>query len=449
MSSTESVRRAVSSVAGRVRFWGLMHALVRAAKWSIPFALVFFILDKFVALPWYVLLMPVAEFAVLLVVFASGRLRGVNRFEVAKIIDDQMSLKDRLTSALYFEALDEPGELAQAAVAEADRMASTLDLGKLSLGTWPKHAALVGGLAALTVALALGPMRLTSWFQGNGSSSNNHATKDRRAPEDLGTGTGTEASNPLLKAETRKPITELAKLETERPPERDPRTMDTAMSDDVLRDIEAIKATVDLKDMKDMEDAFKDDEKKPKDPADSKPPPIAPLDQDLLDDIARADKTKSDKADAGKDDAIGVAVKMPSKPGAKSQGLPKKGSSGHGGGDVGESADTRGAAKRVPIAGREKLVIDSRKSGDLLEKTDLEKSIMSEVMMRLSMKDVEMKVTAVDVPAKFTPGRRDTVVEETIPPGLRGYVQRYFEGLAPRQAAPTPVEPETVEEATE
>jgi UDP-N-acetylglucosamine enolpyruvyl transferase len=48
--------------------------------------------------------------------------------------------------------------MAQAAVSEAEKIAATLDLGKLALGTWPKRTAVVAALAAVTTILALGPL---------------------------------------------------------------------------------------------------------------------------------------------------------------------------------------------------------------------------------------------------------------------------------------------------
>ncbi len=439
--STQSVLRVVSRVTGRVRFWRMMEAFVPAALWALVVLLPLYVADMFVAVPWYLLLAPVAGFIVLFILFAAKRLRGVNRFEVAKIVDDQMQLKDRLTSALYFERLKFDDDMSRAAMAEADEVASKLDLGKLALGTWPKRTALVGGLVAVTIVLAIGPMHIRGWF-GSATAGKTAAAKKTHELADEGAAPTDNAPAPLEKIDNKKPIQSLTKIESERAPDRDPNSMDTSMSADVLADIEAVKATVNMQDMKDMQDAFKDDKDKPKekDKSDTKPPPIAPLDQELLNDIARATKTKSEKSEGGKDDAIGVAVKMPSKPGAKSQGQPKKGGGGHGGGDVGESGDTRGAPRRVPIPGREKLVVDSRKSNDTVEKTDFEKTVMTEVMMRLSMKDVEMTAKAVDVPTHFSPQAREPVAEETIPPGLRGYVQRYFEGLAPRQAPQAPAE---------
>ena len=446
MASTQAILKVVSRVTGRVRFWRIMEALVQSAMWCLFLALPLFILDMIVPVHWLLLLAPVVGFVALFVVFAAKRLSGVSRYEVAKVVDDQMGLKDRLTSALYFERLGDRSEMAQAAVSEAEEIAATLDLGKLALGTWPKRTGIVAALAAVTAILAVGPLDMASWFRGLGSSSADRAAKERREADGPAAADPAVPKDAAAKVEPRKPITEIARLETDRPPERDPNSMDTSMSEDLQREIDAIKGTIDMKDMKDMADAFKDDPTKPKDPSDSKPPPIAPLDQGLLDDIARSEKTKSDKGDSGKEDAIGVAVKMPSKPGAKSQGIPKKGGGGHGGGDVGESGDTRGAARRiVPLPAREKLVVDSRKSTDVVEKTDLEKSVMTEVMMRWSMKDVEMTAKAVDVPVSFKAQPRESALEETIPPGLRGYVQRYFEGLAPRAAASAPAEAEATE----
>ena len=435
MASEHNILRVVGRVTGRVRMRRMSEALVKAAQWPLVATLALFIVDKFVAVPHSVFLLPAAAFIALAAAYAAKRLKGVNRFEVAKIVDDQLNLKDRLTSALYFERLDDTSDLARAAIREAEEIASTLDVGRLQLGAWPRRAGLTAALAAVTVVVALGPVNIASWFKRSSSADQTTAARERREVDNASGAASTGIDNSLTKNESKKPITALERLETDRPPERDPNSMNTTMPDDVLRDIESIKASLDIKDIKGMQEEFKDEEGKPKDSSETKPPPIAPLDQGLLDDIARSEKTKSQKGEEGKDEGIGVAVKMPSKPGAKNQAMPKKGSGGHGGGDVGESGDTVGNARRVPIAGRDKLVIDSRKSNDNVEKSDLEKSVMNEVAMRLSMKDVEMTAKAANVPAKFTPSTREPVAAETVPPGLRGYIQRYFEGLAPRQAA--------------
>ncbi|KPJ55698.1 MAG: hypothetical protein AMS16_03825, partial [Planctomycetes bacterium DG_58] len=263
-------------------------------------------------------------------------------------------------------------------------------------------------------------------------------------------GPATTEEPPLEKIERAKPLTEMTRLETERPPERDPATMDTMMSEELLEDIKNNKHALSPGQLKDMEDAFKDDKKKgPGEEREEPPPRIAPLDKELLEDIARADKKKVEKGEEGADKAIGVAVKMPAKPGARPRGPRAKGRGGHGGGDVGESGDTRGPPKRPDVllkAARDKLVIESRKSTDILEKTDLERAVMNEVMMRLSMQDVKMTGTAKDVEARFSPQPKDPVVEETVPLGLRGYVQRYFEGIGGRKK---PAEPATEEPTTE
>ena len=57
---------------------------------------------------------------------------------------------------------------------------------------------------------------------------------------------------------------------------------------------------------------------------------------------------------------------------------------------------------------------------------------MNEVTMALSMKDVKMTGTAGNVSAELKAGVREPVVEESVPLGLRGYVQRYFDGIGPR-----------------
>ena len=84
----------------------------------------------------------------------------------------------------------------------------------------------------------------------------------------------------------------------------------------------------------------------------------------------------------------------------------------------------------INIPGRDPLIVESRRSTDIIQKTDLERVVMNELMMRLSMEDVRVVGKAASVPPKFTEQKRDPVVEETVPLGLRGYVQRYFEGLA-------------------
>ncbi|HUW58078.1 MAG TPA: hypothetical protein VMZ92_15680 [Planctomycetota bacterium] len=444
MTATQPILKVVGRVTGRVRFWHLVDAFVRAGKWCLPPALVLFILDKLVDVPGVILALPGVAFVIAFTVLGAKALAGVNRFQVAKIIDDQMGLKDRLTSALYFEALKYTEGLAQAAIEEGVAHARHLDTRDISVGTWPRHSGRFIVAALLTLVVAVGPQNLASFFAR--SDSDTDAVRADRGDETNATAPAPAPTEetPLQKIEPKKPLTELTRLESDRPPERDPATMDTTMAQDLLEDIENIKHALSASELKDMEDAFKDDNKKgPAEEREEPPPRIAPLDKELLEDIARAEKKKVEKGEGKPEDAIGVAVKMPAPPGARPRGPRAKGGGGHGGGDVGESGDTRGPPKRIPIPGRDKLIIESRQSKDILEKTDLERTVMNELMMRLSMKDVKMTGTAKDVEARFTPQPRQPVVEEHVPLGLRGYVQRYFEGMGGRRTSEKPSEEPT------
>ena len=119
MTPIQAILRVVGRVTGRVRFWQLSDALVRVGKWCLPPALVLFIIDKIVSVPVVFLALPGVAFVIAFAVLGAKSVAGVNRFEVAKIIDDQAGLKDRLTSALYFDRLRYTGGLAQAAIIAA------------------------------------------------------------------------------------------------------------------------------------------------------------------------------------------------------------------------------------------------------------------------------------------------------------------------------------------
>ncbi|HUV40035.1 MAG TPA: hypothetical protein VMY39_10495, partial [Planctomycetota bacterium] len=365
------------------------------------------------------------------VVLAVRSLSRVNRYEVAKIVDDQMGLKDRMTSALYFERLGLTGGLADAAVDDASAVAARLDTGRLALGTWPRHTLPVAVLALLTVVVALGPVNIADWFTREKTTTLVEETASEVNRPDAAPGVSVaEAPKNLPPAQRRETLEQMKKLESEVPPERDPDSRDLDMNPDLEDDIEAIKAAINLQDMKELQESFQDDEKKGSaEEREERPPKIAPLDKELLDDIVRSKKEKVKKGEGSKEDAIGVAVKMPAPPGARQKGPSTKGRGGHGGGDVGESGDTRGPPRRVDIAGRDPLIIESRRSPDVIEKTDLEKVVMNELMMRLSMDEFPEIAAPTSVPASFTEQKREPVVEETVPLGLRGYVQRYFEGL--------------------
>ena len=438
MSSTSEIIRVVGRATGRVRFWRLADALIKAALFCLPPALLLFALDRFVPIPGIILAIPPIAFVVFFAVCAVKGLSKVNQYEVAKLIDDRKNLKDQLTSALYFSKLGYSEGLAEAAITRAESLAAEANISSIPLGSWPRFSRRLAIAAALTILLAVFPRDLLSLFDSTDSDSTQtvktittHQDNTDAAPDD-------NEEQPAKPIEHTRETTEIARLETERPPERDPSTMDTDMSDDLLDDIESIKASIDASELKGMEDAFKDDDKKgPVDERNEKPPRIAPLDKELLEDIARGEKKKVGKDDKGADGAIGIAVKMPAKPGARQRGPRKPGQGSHGGGDVGESGDTQGPPRRTPIAGRDKLIIDSRKSKDIIEKSDLEQIVMNELMMRFSMKDITMTGTAKDVKVGFSEQKRDPVVQETIPHGMRGYVQRYFAGMGGRRTEKT------------
>jgi len=432
MARTQAIVKVVGRVTGRVRMWRLIEALVRACKWVLWGALPVYIVNLIWSLPLVVLLLPPAALVVFFIVFGVKLLSGVNRFEVAKVIDDQVGLKDRMTSALYFERLGFSGGLTDAAVDDASQLAERVDPGRLSVGSMPTQTVAVVVLVALTVVVAVGPLNIADWLTADKETTVTEEAADAQkkldGPTEVPVAALPKAMEPVKRKET---LEQMTKLESERPPERDPDSMDIEMDPDLEDDIEAIKASISLKDMEDVEEAFKDDQKT-SDPNErqERPPKIAPLDKELLDDIVRSKKEKMKKGEGSKDDAIGIAVKMPAKPGARQKGGPRKGRGGHGGGDVGESGDTKGPPRRVNIPGRDPLIVESRRSADIIQKTDLERVVMNELMMRLSMEDVRVVGKAASVPPKFTEQKRDPVVEETVPLGLRGYVQRYFEGLA-------------------
>jgi hypothetical protein len=435
MGTIEAVVEVVQRVTGRVRMWRLLQALVRAGLWCVGPAFVLVLIDKFVHIPWPILMLPVAAFVVLFAVWQALGLSGVNRFEVAKRIDDEVGLQDRLTSALYFEKLKFTDGLVRAAIDDANVLARQVDVSKVWAGQTPRFAIHFAVAALITLGVAVGPVTFKGLFGAKSSTkAGTMVAKTDTTQSDDATAAGGQSSTakPL---DRNAPAEGVTKLETEKTAPRDPSTMDTTMTPEIEAEIQNIKASLNPEDLKGMEDAFKDDKKKDsKGEKDEKPVKMAPLDKELLDDIARAKKEKA-KEGEGSDDAIGVAVKMPAPPGAKAIGPRMKGGGGHGGGDVGESGDTRGAPRRVPIAGRDKLVVESKHSGDVLEKSKLEQEVMTELVMRLSMKDVTMTGTATDVKAEFGPVAREAVVEETVPLGFRGFVQRYFEGIGPKPSA--------------
>lgn len=431
MSSAQAVVKVVGRVTGRVRLWCIIDAFVRALKWVVVPSLLLYIMNLIWTITPVVMLLPGVALSVVFVVFAVGALGGINRFEVAKVIDDEMDLKDRMTSALYFEKLGTTTGLAGAAIDEASSFAGKIDTNALSVGTWPRHSVSVALLAVLTIIVGLGPLNIGGWFGGGSVEETEQIaegpgkTIDPRATD----GVGPEPTR-LKQAKNKVPLEIMPRLEVDEEDERDPATMRTDMTEDIEDDIEAIKASINLADMKEIEEAFKDDEKRgPGEERTEKPPKIAPLDKELLDDIIRSKKEKMKRGEGSPDDAIGIAVKMPAKPGARQKGARRKGRGGHGGGDVGASGDTRGAPRRKNIPGRDSLIVESRRSKDLIEKTDLERVVMNELMMRLSMENIEMKGKPVNIPARFRVQSREPVVEEMIPLGLRGYVQRYFKGL--------------------
>jgi hypothetical protein len=440
--ASDAIIKVINRVTGRVRMWRMLNILVHVGLWCVLPALVLVVIHKFVTLPHVVLWLPLAIFAVIFLAWTAWALSAVSRYEVAKQIDDEMGLKDRLTSALYFERSGAHGGLTDTAVADARRAAAQLETAKVQAGGWHRFTLPFVALLIVTVVVGLGPGSFTGMFRRSQETEETQEAKEEEQSQDNTVAELPEPETGMQRIERRDTMTGMTKLEQQEPPQRDPSTMDTRMDPDLLTEIQNIKAALDLKDLEEMRKDFEDENKKdgPAAPEEEKPVKMAPLDKELLDDLAAGEKKKLEKGQEGSDDAIGVAVRMPSKPGAKQKGPRTKAGGGHGGGDVGESGDTRGAPRRVPIAGRDKLIIESRRSKDVIEKTELERVVMNEVMMVLSMKDVTMTGDVGDVGgAQLKGGVREPVVEESVPLGLRGYVQRYFNGIGPR-GGPKPTE---------
>jgi len=238
MSRANVIVRTVSRVTGRVRLWRVVDALVRSAMWCIPPALLIYVLNLIVDVPLPLLVLPVAAFVVTCAVLAGMGLSRVDRFEVAKIIDDQMGLRDRLTSALYFDALGVEGGLARAAVEDASAVAGGLDTRGLAVGSWPRHTIKVAAAAVLTVVVAVGPVNIADWFRSDETGTVEVATEEvkEKAPTP-GPVVPVETVAAIEPTERKESLTTMTRLEAERPPERDPETMNLEMSEDLEDDM--------------------------------------------------------------------------------------------------------------------------------------------------------------------------------------------------------------------
>ena len=128
----QQIHRAVHSARRRLRFHQFLVALAGVLVAALVLAVGILAAGQFVAIDGRALAALIAVFALGAVVYLVARtLRGTGAFETACAIDRRADIADRLASASEFLGLESPGPLVGAQIADADRVAGTVQIAPL------------------------------------------------------------------------------------------------------------------------------------------------------------------------------------------------------------------------------------------------------------------------------------------------------------------------------
>lgn len=435
MDAIDIVRSAVAKAVWRLRWTRIFAVLVRVGVWAVAALLAAMLVTRLglIVVPtWVFLIILVATGAVLLVK-AVRTASQVTLPETAKVIDDHMGLKDRLTSSLYFAASDVDEPMMRAAITDAAATIRTLDTRRVSTFRWPRASVPFFICLALVPMVWLGPAGLRNIWRGahGGSGSGSHGTMGNQTGQTGPTGVAPE-DNSLTRNDSPDKTKDMEKLTVgnETPPSEQQDYARTTPQENQLSE-EDLKnlAKLSSQELDQLTKEFTDkekDEKRREEQKQNEPLKLAPLDSELIADIIASEKKKVEKQ--GSDDnskSLMIPIKS-SEPGPPSKG-PRTRGGGHGGGDVGQSGDTRIPPRRVAIAGRAKVLIESLRSKDNVDKAETPRVVMTPLMMKVSVEGVNVTATSQAVDGTFAKVTPERMTTEEIPLGMRRYVQRYFE----------------------